>query len=278
MKFFKIVKPRTTAIIERFGKYNRTLTSGPHFYIPYIEKVAHTVSLKETAIIITQQEVITKDSVEMKIDGALYCQIIDPYTASYECENAFNFVEKMAKSVLRSEIGQTTLDDTLHERKKLNKRLLEDIKSAADRWGIEVKRYEIKTIMIDDLFLGLMSRENQSERYRSEKQIEAESIRIETINNAERERMKIINESMAQGKSDYLELKGLANKVEAIKSKLDNNEVDSSYLSFKLKNDLVDSFEGLANSDKKLFLKKDLSDFEQLFESLNKKFDGKENK
>ena len=90
--------------------------------------------------------------------------------------------------------------------------------------------------------------------------------------------MKIINESMAQGKSDYLELKGLANKVEAIKSKLDNNEVDSSYLSFKLKNDLVDSFEGLANSDKKLFLKKDLSDFEQLFESLNKKFDGKENK
>ena len=272
-RFFTIVKPREAKILERFGRYSRTLNSGLHFMIPFVDSIKSSISMKEKTIQISKQEVITKDNVDVKIDGVLYCSIVDPYIAAYECGDPTSYLERMAKSLLRCEIGQITLDATLHEREKINTRLLSEIKSTADRWGVECKRYEIKSIYLDDEFVKLMNYEADSERYKRGKMLNAEAFKVSSINNAQRDCEKIIKKGSAEAKTTYLEFKALAEKVDVLRQQLDSGVSSQEFLDFKLKNDLIAAYEELADENKSLFLKKDFDNFKTVFDGLNQQYE-----
>ncbi len=271
MRFFKIVKPRKVVVLERLGKFTRILEPGFHIMIPFIDSIRKEISLKEKNINIKKQSVITKDNVEFQIDGVLYCKISDPLKATYESTDAFLYTKELAKSLLRCEIGKITLDNALHEREKLNLRLLNDIKEMTNRWGVEIKRYEIKTIYLDDDFVKLMNLEADSERYKKTKMLNAEAFKISSKNNAEREKEKSINVGKGLGKSLNLHFSAYADKINTIQDLLISNKITHENLSFKLKEDLISSLKGLSQKDKTILLKKDLTDFSSVFKSLDEK-------
>ena len=270
LRFFTIVQPKTAVIIERLGKYHLTLNPGFHFLLPLFDLKTKEMTLKEKNINVTNQSVITKDNVEIKLDSVLYCKITDAKTAHYQTTDAYLYTKEMAKSLLRTEIGKLTLDSTLHEREKLNKKLLEDMKIATDRWGVEIKRYEIKTIYLDDDFVKLMNLEADSERYKRGKMLNAEAFKISSVNDAERDKEKIINQETANGQSSNLHFKALAEKVNILKEMIETKKITKENLEFKLKEDMIDAIGGLSDDQKMIIMKKDITDLSSFFESMEK--------
>lgn len=131
-------------IVERLGKYHATLDPGFHFLIPFLDKVAYVQSLKEEAVPIPGQTAITRDNVTLQIDGVLYIRTLDPYAASYGVEDAVYALVQLAQTTMRSELGKITLDKTFEERESLNHAIVQSINGAAQNWGVEVLRYEIR--------------------------------------------------------------------------------------------------------------------------------------
>lgn len=140
------VPQQSAYIVERFGKYSRTLEPGLAFLAPVIDKIPYVKSLKEVAMEIPSQSAITLDNVTLDIDGVLYIKITDAYKASYGVEDAEYAVSQLAQTTMRSEIGQLTLDNVLRERANLNHNITTAINSAAEAWGVKCLRYEIRDI------------------------------------------------------------------------------------------------------------------------------------
>jgi regulator of protease activity HflC (stomatin/prohibitin superfamily) len=151
-------------IIERLGQYNRTLDSGIHFLIPFVDRIAYKHSTKEIMFDITKQTAITKDNVQIHLDGVVYFRVEDPYLASYEIQDYFGAITNLAQTTMRGEIGKITLDTTFAERQNLNKEIVEGIEKVADGWGIKIKRYEIRDITVPQNIKNAMDFEAEAER------------------------------------------------------------------------------------------------------------------
>jgi len=267
-KLFTIVRPNTCKLVERFGRFARKLDSGIHFLTPVIETVTPEISFKEEAKSINKQGVITRDSIDIKIDGLIYFKVFDAYKVTYSTIDAYRATEIMAQSLLRCEIGKLTLDAILQERQKLNAHLQEEMGNIADRWGIECFRYEITNINIDETFAKFMNYEAESERQRRKLQLEAQSIEVTAINNAQKDRSVILNEKTAEGNQQFMNFQTIQHRARVLAELMERDEIDLHDLQLKLKRDLIAAFAQLSSGDKSILMRKDLADVNKILTNL----------
>lgn len=197
----KIVPQQSAFVVERLGKYHSILSAGVNFVLPFMDKIAYRHSLKEIAYDIPEQVCITRDNVQVAVDGVVFLQVIDPKMASYGISN-YNFaITQLAQTTLRSEIGKIDLDRTFEERTHINNAVVAAIDEAARAWGVKILRYEIKSISPPANVLQAMEKQMQAEREKRAMILESEGKKQSLINIAEGERLRQINEAAGQAEA-----------------------------------------------------------------------------
>ena len=212
----KFVPQNRAFIVERFGKYAKTMTAGLNFVTPFIDRVAYDRSLKEQAFDIPSQAAITRDNITLSVDGVLYMKVIDPYKASYGVENYAFAVSQLAQTTMRSEIGKLELDRTFEEREGLNAAIVSAINEAADPWGIQVLRYEIKDIEPPRSVLEAMERQMKADRDKRAVILESEGQRQSDINVAEGKKQAQVLAAEADKTEQILRAEGEAQAILAV--------------------------------------------------------------
>lgn len=201
LSFFVLTHQQEAKIIERFGKYSKTLSPGFSFKIPFIDEVSYHHSLKEQVIDIDGQTAITRDNVKIKIDGVLFFKINDPFKASYAVNNPINALSLLAQTSMRSEIGKLLLDRTFEERDSLNTNIKLSLNQASNKWGIDCMRYEIKDIKPPEQIRRCMELQAESERIKRSKILQSEGEMMSKINIAESIKREAILEGEGQAQT-----------------------------------------------------------------------------
>ncbi|MCB1044747.1 MAG: paraslipin [Acidobacteria bacterium] len=205
-----IVPTRLACVKERLGKFNAVLEPGFHVLIPFVDRIHYRHEMREQVFDVPPQSCITRDNIQVKVDGLVYIKVMDPVKASYGIENYALAAINLAQTTMRSEIGKLTLDNSFHQREALNQSVVAEIDKAADPWGIKVLRYEIMNITPSDHVIHTLEKQMEAERERradvtiATAQKEAvstisEGERLEMINVSQGERQRRINE--AEGKA-----------------------------------------------------------------------------
>lgn len=211
-----IVPQQNAFVVERLGKYSRTLKAGFHILVPFVERNAYKHSLKEHACDIAEQHCITRDNVQVGVDGVLYMQVMDPERASYGIGD-FNFaISQLAQTTLRSEIGQIDLDRTFLERAAINGSIVEELDKASDAWGVKVLRYEVKNINPPADVIAAMEKQMRAEREKRAVVLTSEGGRDAAINEAEGEKQRVIKASEGTQQQQINEANGQAAAILAI--------------------------------------------------------------
>jgi len=216
LKTAVIVPQQNAYVVEKLGKYSRTLSAGFHILFPFIERVAYKHTLKEQAADIAEQICITKDNVQVGVDGVLYMQVLDPGRASYGIGNYEFAISQLAQTTLRSEIGKIDLDRTFEERGTINQNVVAELDKASDPWGVKVLRYEIKNINPPQDVLGAMEKQMRAEREKRAVILTSEGERDAKINQAEGEKQRVIKESEAAKQQQINEAQGEAEAILAV--------------------------------------------------------------
>ncbi len=282
-KTARVVPQRQQYVVERLGKYARTLDAGFHILIPFLDKVAYKHSLKEVASDVPSQMCITKDNIAVEIDGILYLQVVDAKAASYGIENYLFASSQLAQTTLRSEIGKIELDRTFEERETINSEVVNAVDKASNPWGVKILRYEIKDIIPPATVRDALEKQMRAERERravvaeseGEKQAKinvSEGVKQETINYSEAEKLKQINE--AQGKAQEIELiaqataDGLRKVAEAIQAQGGTDAVN-----LRVAEQYIKEFGKLAKETNTLILPSNLGDIGGMVSTLTKTFE-----
>jgi regulator of protease activity HflC (stomatin/prohibitin superfamily) len=212
-----VVVPQQSAyIVQRLGKYHSTLNAGFHILLPFVESVAYRHSLKEDALDIPEQVCITKDNVQVGIDGVLYLQVLDAARASYGISNYHFAISQLAQTTLRSEIGKIDLDRTFEERSTINSNVVNELDKATEPWGVKVLRYEIKNINPPRDIIQAMEKQMRAEREKRAVILASEGDRDAKINQAEGEKQRVIKESEAKKQQQINEAAGQAEAILAV--------------------------------------------------------------
>ena len=204
-----IVVPQQNAyVVEYLGKYRKTVQAGFHILIPFVERIAYKHNLKEHAIDIPEQICITRDNVQVGVDGVLYMKVLDAQRASYGIGNFVFAISQLAQTTLRSEIGKIDLDRTFEERGAINAKVVMELDKASDPWGVKVLRYEIKNINPPQDVLSAMEKQMRAEREKRAVILTSEGERDAKINEAEGGKQQVIKQSEAAKQQKINEAEG----------------------------------------------------------------------
>jgi regulator of protease activity HflC (stomatin/prohibitin superfamily) len=213
VKNIRVVQQAKAFVVERLGAYQTTWTVGLHFKIPFIERVAKIVSLKEQVVDFPPQPVITKDNVTMQIDTVIYFQITDPKMYTYGVEHPLTAIENLTATTLRNIIGELELDQTLTSRDIINSKMRSILDEATDPWGIKINRVELKNIMPPREIQDAMEKQMKAERERRESILKAEGEKKSAILLAEGEKESAILRADAEKQVRILEAEGQAEAI-----------------------------------------------------------------
>jgi regulator of protease activity HflC (stomatin/prohibitin superfamily) len=211
-----IVPQKSEYIIERLGKYNKTLGAGFHVLFPFLDRVSYKFSLKEEVLDIPSQTCITKDNVTVEVDGLIYLQIMDSKLAAYGINDYRLASSQLAQTTLRSCIGKIDLDKTFEERETINGQVVDSVDEAAQAWGVKVLRYEVKDIMPPESVKKAMEAQMTAEREKRAAIAKSEGERQSTINRAEGERQDAILRSEGEKQKLINEAEGRAKEILAV--------------------------------------------------------------
>src|SRR6185312_2492174 len=212
-----VVVPQQSAyVVERLGKYADTLNAGFHILLPFVDTIRYRHSLKETAIDIPEQVCITRDNVQVAVDGILYLKVLNPERASYGISDFHFALSQLAQTTLRSEIGKIELDRTFEERTNINIQVVSELDKASEPWGIKVMRYEIKNITPPQDILAAMEKQMRAEREKRALILTSEGQRDAAINSAEGEKQQAIKASEGKKQQQINEAEGQAAAILAI--------------------------------------------------------------
>jgi regulator of protease activity HflC (stomatin/prohibitin superfamily) len=213
---FKIVPQQHAWVVERLGKYDRTLVPGLEFVVPFIERVAYKHSLKEVPLDVPSQVCITRDNTQLQVDGIIYFQVTDPMRASYGSSNYIAAITQLAQTLLRSVIGKMELDRTFEERDHINLSIVAALDEAATNWGVKVLRYEIKDLTPPAAILHAMQAQITAEREKRALIAASEGRKQEQINIATGEREAFIARSEGQRQAEINKAQGEAAAIVAV--------------------------------------------------------------
>lgn len=212
----QLVPTQKAYIVERLGKYHKTLGPGFHALLPFFDKVKYRQDLKEETIEVEPQECFTRDNVKVEVDGVVYISVTDPVNASYGVTDYRFAAVQLAQTTTRSIIGTMDLDDTFEDRAIINKEVVSVLSEMGQAWGIKVHRYEIKNIETPRTIQNAMERQMTAERDRRATIAKSEGVKESTINDAEGLKREIINVSEGEMQKRVNEAEGLAQEIEAL--------------------------------------------------------------
>jgi regulator of protease activity HflC (stomatin/prohibitin superfamily) len=215
-KIAVVVPQQSAYVVETLGRFNRTVQAGFHVLVPFVDRIAYRHNLKEQALDIPEQICITKDNVQVGVDGVLYMQVLDARNASYGITNYQFAITQLAQTTLRSEIGKIDLDRTFEERGTINANVVSELDKASAAWGVKVLRYEIKNITPPHDVLSAMEKQMRAEREKRAVILASEGERDAKINQAEGEKQRVIKESEAKKQQQINEAQGQAEAILAV--------------------------------------------------------------
>ncbi len=284
IKTAQVVPQRKAFVVERLGKYSRTLEAGFHILVPFIDKIAYKHSLKEVAVDVPSQMCITQDNIAIEIDGVLYLQVLDAKSASYGIEDYMFASTQLAQTTLRSEIGKLELDRTFEERDTINANIITALDKASEPWGLKITRYEIANITPPPSVRDALEKQMRAERERRAVIAESEGEKEAKINVAEGEKQEVIKQSEAireqqineaEGKAREIELlaiataEGIRKIAEAIES-----PGGAQAVNLRIAEQYVDQFGNLAKTNNTLIIPNNLADVGGMVAGLAKVLDG----
>lgn len=278
IKGFVIVPEQHAQVVEQFGKYKRTLESGLHFVTPLVQQIAYKHSLKEEVIDVPPQLCITKDNVQVEVDGILYLKIVDPIKTSYGIDNYKFATAQLAQTTMRSEMGKIVLDKSFAERDILNAAIVKAVDEASDPWGIKVTRYEIKDITPSRTVQDAMERQVRAEREKRAEILRSEGDKISRINLSKGEREEAINLSKAErqkrvnvseGKAKAIELvsQATATGIQEIADAI-NQPGGKAAVSMRIAEQFIQEFGYILGTANTQVLPKDLANFKGFIKSV----------
>jgi regulator of protease activity HflC (stomatin/prohibitin superfamily) len=214
-----VVVPQQSAyVVERLGRYHATLDAGFHLLVPFVDVIRYRHSLKEQALDIPAQVCITRDNVQVGVDGVLYMKVLNAERASYGISNYVFAISQLAQTTLRSEVGKIDLDRTFEERTSINQQVVGELDKASEPWGVKVLRYEIKNIEPPADILAAMEKQMRAEREKRALILTSEGQRDAAINTAEGDKQQVIKASEASRQQQINEAEGQAQAIRAVAS------------------------------------------------------------
>ncbi len=255
----RIVPQQHAWIIERFGRFHRTLEPGLNLIIPIFDKVAYKFDLREAPINVAEQSCITKDNTQIMIDGVLYLQITDPRKAAYGTNDPFLAVEQLAQTIMRSDVGMKQLDEVLSSRSELNASIVSELDKAAVNWGVKVLRYEIRKIEPPQEVVHAMELQITAERQKRALIAKSEGERQQAINVAEGEKRSRVLGAEGEAEAITTVVKAQADAIRTIALALGEDGGDLA-MRMRLASDLISQYGNLAKASTTMIVPAEMGD------------------
>jgi len=274
----RLVPTRCSYVVERLGKYHKTLGPGPHVIVPFFDRVAYVQDLREETIDVPPQECFTRDNVKVEVDGVIYLSVTNAVAASYGITNYRFASVQLAQTTTRAVIGTLELDRTFEERDAINLRVVSVLNEVSDAWGIKVHRYEVKNIVVPGTIRNAMEQQMSAERERraliaraeGDRQSrinESEGLKQEAINRSEGEKQRRINESEGRAQEILAIAKATAESIEKVGAAL-ATEGGSDAVRLQLSQEYLNKLALLAKPQTSVLLPADITQLDELLGSI----------